>query len=124
MTYSDKLNSPHWQKKRLEILSRDEFTCQYCFDKDTQLQIHHLKYKGIKPEETPDEYLVTLCKDCHAVTEFFKNTCVIIRTIKQTCIYGKLIFAACDDLKVRLFIIPIGGSVHFFSQVDTEIIKF
>ena len=105
-------------------MERDEFTCQYCYDTKTELQVHHIKYIGTAPEETPDEYLVTLCKDCHAVTEFFKKTCVIIRTIKQTCIHGKLIFAACDDIKVRLFIIPVGGGVHFFSQVNTEIIKF
>jgi len=28
LTYSEKLKDPRWQKKRLEILSRDNFTCE------------------------------------------------------------------------------------------------
>lgn len=32
MTYSQKLRDPRWQKKRLEILERDSFTCQHCHD--------------------------------------------------------------------------------------------
>jgi len=28
LSYSDTLKNPLWQKKRLEILSRDKFTCQ------------------------------------------------------------------------------------------------
>ena len=44
MKYIDKLKNPKWQKKRLEILNRDEFKCCYCNDTETELQIHHLKY--------------------------------------------------------------------------------
>jgi hypothetical protein len=133
MTYSDKLKSPHWQKKRLEILSRDEFTCQYCFDKDTQLQVHHLKYEGSKPEETNSDYLITLCVDCHSVAEYFikKHKSVpkiplieLLRTVKQECVYGKLIFCACSDLKVRLLIIHTDKSVSIFAIVNTDLIKF
>jgi len=133
MNYSEKLKSPHWQKKRLKILSRDEFTCQYCFDKDTQLQVHHLKYEGNKPEETNSDYLITLCEDCHTVVEVFKGRFELIRTVKQQCIHGKLIFAACSDLKVRLIVIPNGYykgrdysdvKAFFFATVNTDLIKF
>jgi 5-methylcytosine-specific restriction endonuclease McrA len=31
-TYSELLKSPKWQKKRLEIMSRDKFTCKKCGD--------------------------------------------------------------------------------------------
>ena len=44
MAYSEKLKNPKWQKKRLEILNRDNFTCIKCGDKETTLQIHHFKY--------------------------------------------------------------------------------
>ena len=67
MKYSDQLKHPKWQKKRLEILNRDDFTCQKCGDTETELHIHHLKYKGAKPWETPNKNLVTLCKHCHKV---------------------------------------------------------
>jgi hypothetical protein len=66
MTYSEKLRDPRWQKKRLEILDRDEFTCQRCFDKETTLNVHHMMYfKDKEPWDYPEWCLVTLCESCH-----------------------------------------------------------
>lgn len=65
MTYSEKLKDPRWQKKRLEILQRDEFTCQHCLKSDKTLHVHHTYYNGKDPWETHDSRLVTLCEDCH-----------------------------------------------------------
>lgn len=66
MIYSEKLRSPKWQKKRLEILTRDNFTCQLCGDTETELQIHHKEYiSGKDPWEYDNALLITLCKDCH-----------------------------------------------------------
>lgn len=76
MNYLEKLKSPKWQKKRLEILQRDEFTCCYCNDKETELQIHHLKYTK-EPWDAPNEDLITLCKHCHCFISVYKNTKVI-----------------------------------------------
>lgn len=67
MNYSEKLKHPKWQKKRLEILNRDNFTCKLCGDTETELHVHHLKYSGPNPENAPNEYLETLCKVCHLV---------------------------------------------------------
>lgn len=65
-TYSEKLRDPRWQKKRLEILSRDEFTCQHCQCKTRTLHVHHLGYvKGREPWDYPDAALLTLCESCH-----------------------------------------------------------
>jgi hypothetical protein len=66
MTYIEKLKNPRWQRKRLKILERDNFACQFCGDKETELHIHHLKYKG-EPWDVEDEFLKTVCKDCHFV---------------------------------------------------------
>jgi len=66
MTYAEKLKHPKWQKKRLAILSRDNFTCCLCGDTETNLQVHHLKYTG-EPWDAPDEDLQTLCEDCHSL---------------------------------------------------------
>jgi hypothetical protein len=64
--YSEKFKDPRWQKKRLEILERDEFTCQLCGDKESTLHVHHWYYeKGKDPWEYPDMALITLCEDCH-----------------------------------------------------------
>lgn len=65
-TYSDLLKDPRWQKKRLEILARDEWKCQSCYDSETTLHVHHKHYhKGHKPWEYEDRELVTLCENCH-----------------------------------------------------------
>jgi hypothetical protein len=64
--YSEKLRDPRWQKKRLEILERDKFTCQYCGHDDLTLTVHHKTYnKKTEPWEYPDDMLITLCEGCH-----------------------------------------------------------
>lgn len=65
-TYKEKLLDPRWQKKRLEILQRDNFTCQHCWDKESTLHVHHKEYfKGLDPWDIKNDYLVTLCESCH-----------------------------------------------------------
>lgn len=73
MTYAEKLNDPRWQKKRLSIFQRDEFKCLLCTDDQTQLHVHHDKYVGKNPWDTPDELLKTYCKHCHAIVEDLKK---------------------------------------------------
>ena len=64
--YIKKLKDPRWQKKRLNILNRDEFTCQKCFDNESTLNVHHKYYlNGNDPWDYPDEALITLCEECH-----------------------------------------------------------
>jgi hypothetical protein len=72
-SYFDLLKDPRWQKKRLEIFQRDEFMCQECFSPDKTLHVHHIKYVGKFPWDTPDLYLVTLCDKCHADEERVKK---------------------------------------------------
>lgn len=64
-TYSDKLKDPRWQKKRLDILNRDEFTCRFCSTDDKPLHVHHIHYESFNPWETRDSLLITLCEECH-----------------------------------------------------------
>lgn len=65
-TYSEKLKDPRWQKKRLEILNRDEWECSNCCRTDVTLHVHHEYYvSGREPWDYPAESLTTLCKDCH-----------------------------------------------------------
>lgn len=72
-TYSEKLKSPAWQKKRLKILERDSWTCQYCQDTESTLHVHHQKYVGENPQDTPDEFLITCCEICHSIVESLKE---------------------------------------------------
>ena len=64
--HQDKYKDPRWQKKRLEIMERDNFTCQSCGDTESTLNVHHTYYeKGKKPWEYPDVTLITWCENCH-----------------------------------------------------------
>lgn len=64
--YADKLLDPRWQKKRILILQRDNFTCQQCYSTENTLMVHHLYYgKNLDPWEAEDDWLITLCKECH-----------------------------------------------------------
>lgn len=64
--YLEKLKDPRWQKKRLEILNRDEWTCRSCESITKTLHVHHCEYEwGREPWDYPDEQLVTLCFECH-----------------------------------------------------------
>ena len=73
-SYSDLLKDPRWQKKRLEILERDQFMCQNCSDTEKTLHVHHRAYaKNTKPWEYVDKNYVTLCADCHEEWELAKN---------------------------------------------------
>lgn len=64
--YGELLKHPKWQRRRLEIMQRDNFTCQVCLDTETELQVHHKKYiNGLQPWEYEDSYLITLCNNCH-----------------------------------------------------------
>ena len=64
MTYSEKLKDPRWQKKRLEILKRDNFTCAACKATKKTLHVHH-SYYSKDPWNTKNSALLTLCEDCH-----------------------------------------------------------
>jgi 5-methylcytosine-specific restriction endonuclease McrA len=73
MTYAEKLKDPRWQKKRLEIMQRDEFTCQKCGNKEQTLHIHHKTYEfGNDPWDYEDKNFITLCDYCHSNEEIVK----------------------------------------------------
>ncbi len=105
MTYAEKLKSPMWQKKRLEIFNRDNFKCCLCSDEKTELQVHHLKYTG-EPWDAPNEDLQTLCCDCHFCVEAFKvaklGKYLKISKIKKSDV---IIFVCFMD----------NGSIHFLN---------
>ena len=89
MTYAEKLKDPRWQRKRLEIFNRDNFTCVRCNDERENLQVHHKKYfKNKDPWEYEEDQLETLCNTCHFIATYYdRNPFLIIKTqwgTKQT----------------------------------------
>lgn len=66
MTYAEKLRDPRWQRKRLEVMQRDNFCCTWCGNGEVTLNVHHHYYtKGKSPWDYDDSALTTLCEDCH-----------------------------------------------------------
>lgn len=87
MTYAEKLKDPRWQKKRLEILSRDYFMCKICGDESNTLHVHHKIYEyGKDPWDYDNSLLVTLCADCHeSEGDFIKEySKLLIDTLKKS----------------------------------------
>jgi len=82
VSYAEKLKDPRWQKRRLEILERDGWSCRQCESKTESLQVHHLRYSK-EPWDTKSEHLVTLCEECHK---------------KVQCLWDKMIDLICDHV--------------------------
>jgi len=64
-SYAEKLKDPRWQRKRLEVMNRDAFTCRDCESKDKTLNVHHCFYEKGDPWDTADQFLITVCEGCH-----------------------------------------------------------
>lgn len=87
-TYAEKLRKPAWQKRRLKVMERDNWTCQLCKSTERTLNVHHLKYTG-EPHEAPDEDLITYCELCHSLVEKLKPSVVTkIETFRIAEGYG------------------------------------
>lgn len=97
-TYSENLQNPKWQKMRLKILERDEFSCQKCGDDNETLHVHHKHYLADKkPWEYPQELLITLCKVCHQEeTENILKSCqLLLYAIKEKFLSSEINDLAC-----------------------------
>lgn len=64
--FFDQYKNPLWQKRRLEVLEYDKFTCRRCGDKESELHVHHSFYDSKrKVWEYSISNLLTVCDKCH-----------------------------------------------------------
>ena len=62
----DITRTKEYRQFRLDVLSRDEFTCTSCEQTGGRLEVHHIKKKSKFPEIACDvDNGVTLCYECH-----------------------------------------------------------
>jgi 5-methylcytosine-specific restriction endonuclease McrA len=89
MSYKQKLADPRWQRKRLEILNRDNFQCTHCGDKESEIHVHHSYYEfGKEIWDYEDSTLFTLCSNCHyGHTISQRNIKEMMRTIQYDQLY-------------------------------------
>jgi hypothetical protein len=107
MTYAEQLKSPKWQKKRLEILERDNYMCVNCMDEESQLHVHHGYYSKDKMLwEYKDFTLHTLCGTCH------ENAHKDLNHIKY--LIGSLRIESYEYLINILENTLSRGSIHFY----------
>jgi hypothetical protein len=67
------LKDPRWQRKRLEVMQRDAWTCTKCGDQNSPLQVHHKYYNfDLDPWDYPMYAMTTYCELCHAKHHFFQ----------------------------------------------------
>lgn len=71
-TLSEKLRfykSSEWQRKRQEILERDNYECQHCKKRgqfSRARSVHHIRHLERWPElALDDDNLISLCEPCH-----------------------------------------------------------
>lgn len=65
LSYNELLKTPEWNKKRIEILIRDNRKCLVC-NSVKNLHVHHRLYESYKlPWKYHNSYLATLCEKCH-----------------------------------------------------------
>lgn len=106
-TYSEQLSSPKWQRKRLEVFERDNFTCLSCGATGEQLQIHHVNYVyGKLPEDYETSELITLCKECHeCITAKIKQCNWIVRimgnSVEKLDLVSDILFAVSNKYSVE-----------------------
>lgn len=61
-----KYDDPRWQKKRLEVMERAGWACEWCGTKTEKLNVHHGYYlPNREPWEYPNESLWCMCEECH-----------------------------------------------------------
>jgi hypothetical protein len=117
-TYSDKLKDPRWQKKRLLILDRDDYTCCRCSDSSTELHVHHLQYNN-EPWDADDDFLETLCKHCHFVVSKHKD-----KTFSEGFKDGDLLILFTTDGWFYFFDISSSEPVLKSKVMRSHFIKF
>lgn len=130
MDYKEQIKSPKWQKKRLEILQRDDFACQVCGCKDKTLHVHHTAYEnGNNIWEYDDNQLITLCEDCHEYEHMIDASIEEhLWYIKKKGVLNHELLALLETLDINLnngnhyFIRDIVGN-DFLPEIGREYIR-
>lgn len=115
--YSDKLKDPRWQKLRLQVFTRDRFTCQRCQATDKTLHAHHGYYQyRLEPWEYDVATLMTVCEDCHYAVNDLRHD-LQMQLAKLSLGAQRAMLTAVADLCVNA---PGDAAIDFIKQMATE----
>ena len=125
MTYQEMLKHPKWQKKRLEILERDNWECQICHDSESTLVVHHRRYiSNVEPWDYPNHLLVTLCEECHEEerTERHETEQALLDALRPLFFASAVQDIAIGFSKLELLHVPeVVASVYSWALSSPEI---
>ena len=92
MEFKEQIKHPKWQKKRLDILERDEYICQNCHVDDETLHVHHFTYKSnTNLWDYDNNNLITFCERCHKDWHTVNEKIKILLSVDTT--YLKEVYA-------------------------------
>lgn len=84
MSYSEQLQDRRWQRRRLERMSAEKWTCQRCgcIRNEIALHVHHLEYvRGRDPWDYPDDVLLVICNPCHKEVHGLRKSDPILESL-------------------------------------------
>jgi hypothetical protein len=119
--YKMELKHPEWQRRRLEIMSRDEFCCKYCGDKDTTLNVHHIDYMG-KAWQADGQDLITLCEPCHKYVAHNPDITEVLSVHKFKEVWCIAFIVSCIDREVIITVASHRTDTFLFSK-KSEFLK-
>lgn len=114
-TYAEKLLDPRWQKRKGEILLRDNHKCRSCGATHITLHAHHIFYvEDTDPWDYSDDALITYCEVCHNtehligntlqgyLLELIKDNPLMIHMVAQMCVLTEKVPEFSEKLRVFL----------------------
>ncbi len=114
--YAAKFRDPQWQRRRLEIMQLDNFSCIKCGEKEKTLNVHHKFYNfGQEPWEYPDCALVTLCEECHEIEDEARRE-IPLQFLETLAIKGWLNSEMSDLIVLLDMILSYGDTPEQFSK--------
>lgn len=64
-----------YKRLRNSVFRRDDYTCQFCYEKGKYNEIHHIRRVKDRKDLIFDIHnCITLCKDCHQKTKFKESS--------------------------------------------------
>lgn len=112
--YWEKLRDPRWQRKRLEVMERDDFSCRSCGSNEKTLNVHHKTYrKNAEPWDYEDENFVTYCEDCHGTMHSEKDFLMMnVDTVKKIAMIANIAYFCTDEQIQKMRALTAIGAIH------------
>ena len=116
-TYGEQLKDPQWQRRRLEILSRDGFACRLCGCESVMLHVHHRWYGDGAPWDVAGEALLTLCETCHEeeTREWPKREAALVEALERTLTSSETLGMLADAF--RSSTVDVEDDAHLIAWV-------